>query len=226
VFAEEPAKTRVVVFTGGHGFDQRGFAAMFNALPNITWREVAHPQAHALLKADAAKDYDVLVLYDMPGKISAEAQADFGALLHAGKGLVVLHHSLGSYPDWAEYETIIGGRYLFRKRVVDGKEQPASGYKHDVDMPVKVVNPEHPVTKGVAAEFTIHDETYKDFVVGADVTPLLTTTHPTSTPTIGWTKRYGKSQVVYLELGHDKGAYENPNYRRLVTQAIAFVKQP
>ena len=102
-------------------------------------------------------------------------------------------------------------------------EKPASTYLHDVDFRVHVVSPDHPVTRGVS-DFAIHDETYGGFSVNSDVTPLLTTTEPTSSPTICWTHSYGKGKVVYLELGHDRRAYANPNYVRLVTQAIQYVK--
>ena len=35
------------------------------------------------------------------------------------------------------------------------------------------------------------------------VTPLLTTDEPSSTPIIGWAKKYGKARVVTLQSGHD-----------------------
>jgi len=31
---------------------------------------------------------------------------------------------------------------------------------------------------------------------------------------------YGPARVVYLQSGHDHFAYENPNYQKLVRQAI------
>ena len=60
----------------------------------------------------------------------------------------------------------------------------------------------------------------------SDVTPLLTTTEPTSSKTICWTHNYGQSRVVYLELGHDHVAYANPNYVKLLSQSIQWVAQP
>ena len=40
---------------------------------------------------------------------------------------------------------------------------------------------------------------------------------------LAWTRTQGKSRVVYLELGHDHLAYENPNYRQLVARSVHWV---
>jgi len=58
--------------------------------------------------------------------------------------------------------------------------------------------------------------------VGADVTPLLTTTHPKSGKPLGSVRTEGRSRVVYLQLGHDRFAYENANFRQLVAQSIRW----
>lgn len=87
---------------------------------------------------------------------------------------------------------------------------------------VKVTDPGHPVARGVQ-HFVIHDETYKGFDVAPNVKPLLNTEEPLSGPVIGWIKQNGKSRWVYLQLGHDHFAYENPNYRQLAHQAIRWV---
>ena len=51
---------------------------------------------------------------------------------------------------------------------------------------------------------------------------LLTTDHPKSDPELAWTKQYGNSRVVYLQLGHDHLAYENPNFRTLLARSIRW----
>jgi uncharacterized protein len=215
-------KIRVLLVTGGHAHDTNEFQQLFTGNPNLEVLPVTHPKAHAMFKADAAKSYDVIVLYDMWPKISEEAKADFVARLKEGKALVAMHHCLGSYQDWPEYRRIIGGKYLMQKEVVDGEERPGSTYKHDVDFRVKVAPGAHPVTKGVQ-DFNIHDETYGGVVVNPDVTPLLTTDEPTSAKTVGWAKTYAGTRVVTIQLGHDHVAYANPQFRILITQAITWV---
>lgn len=211
----------VLVVTGGHDFEADPFFKLFKDNSEITYRAVEHPNAHALLKAEAAKRYDVLVLYDMYQPISEEAKADFVARLKEGKGLVVLHHAIASYQQWPEYAKIVGARYYLEKSVVNGVEKPRSAYKHDMHFRVHVADPHHPITKGVQ-DFDIHDETYKWFDVSPDCHALLTTDEPESNKVIAWTKTYGPARVAYLQSGHDHFAYENPNYQRLLKQAIEW----
>ncbi len=218
---ESSGKTRVLVVTGGHGFEQEPFFKLFKDNPEITYRAVEHPKAHALFTADAAKAWDVLVLYDMHQGISDQAKADFVARLKEGKGLVVVHHAIADYQDWPEYTAIIGAHYYLAATNINGVAKPGSAYKHGVDFRIHVADPQHPVTRGLK-DFDIHDETYKWFDVAEGVHPLLTTDEPESNKVIGWAKTYQGARVVYIQLGHDHFAYENPNYQQLLKQAIAW----
>ena len=215
------SKTGVLVVTGGHGFEKEPFFQVFKDNTDITFQAVEHPNAHAVLTPEAAAGYDVVVLYDMWQPISPEAKKNFTAVLRAGKGLVATHHSLVGYQDWDEYRRIIGGRYYERDAVVDGRLWKASTYKHDERMRIRVADPSHPVTRGVG-DFEIVDEVYGGFEVLPDSKPLLTTDHPGNTPTLGWWRTYGPARVVFLQLGHDHQAFENPNYRRLLANAIRW----
>jgi len=217
-----PVRTRVLVVTGGHGFEREPFLRLFQDNPEITFTAVEHPHAHALFKPEAAKAYDVVVLYDMWQKIDDATKADFVDMVAAGKGVVALHHCLGGYQDWPEYEKIIGGWYFLQPRSVAGVEKPASVYQEGLDLKVKVADTAHPVTAGVPAEFAIHDETYGKFEILPDSHPLLTCDAPTSDKVIGWWRNYGKARVVYLQGGHDPSAYANPQYRKLVANAIRW----
>ena len=213
------SKVRVLLIFGGHEFETNRFWQVFQDNPDITYKAIQHPEAQAWFTAERAREYDVLVFYDMFQTISDQAKTDLVNRLKEGKGLVALHHCLASFQSWDEYKNIIGGRYHLQKWTQNGVEKPGSTYLHDVDFTVHVADPNHSVTLGVK-DFPIHDETYGGFEVAPDSHVLLTTDAPTSGQSIGWTKSYGKARVVYLELGHDHQAYENPNYRRLVRQAI------
>lgn len=218
---ESPAKIRVLVITGGHEFEHDPFIKLFSDNPEIIFKAVEHPHAHALLKPEPAKQYDVLVTYDMHQEITDEARADFLARLKEGKGLVVLHHAIASYQQWPEYSKIIGAHYYLEKATVDGVEKARSTYKHGMHFKIQVVDPSHPVTRGIK-DYEILDETYNLFDVAKDVHPLLTTDEPESNKVIGWAKTYGPARVVYLQSGHDHFAYENPNYQQILRQAIRW----
>lgn len=214
-----PIKTLII--TGGHDYETNLFYRIFDGFSDITYQPAAHPKAHEWLKSGQASQYDVVVLYDMWQDINENAKADFINRLKEGKGLVVLHHALASYQNWPEYAKIVGGKYYLEKTVVGGVEKPMSTYKHDVTFKVKVLDPQHPVTRGVS-DFEIHDETYNLFEVAPDVVQLLGTDEPTSGKVIGWAKTYESARVVYLQLGHDHLAWDNPAYKRLLNQAIRW----
>ena len=72
-------------------------------------------------------------------------------------------------------------------------------------------------------DFEIEDETYKNMQFLEGTHPLLTTDEPTSDKVVAFTHTYGKSPVVYIQLGHDAKAYANPSFSRLVAQSIRFV---
>jgi type 1 glutamine amidotransferase len=220
--AAEPDKIRVLLVHGGHDFETNQFFAMFRANREIAFTVVQHPAAQAWFNAERAKEYDVLVFYDMWQEISDEAKAGLMAVLESGKGLVALHHCLASFPKWDEYSRIIGGKYHASKWKRGDAEMPASTYKHDVHIDVRIADPGHPVTRGLK-DFVILDEIYGGFEVKPESHVLLTTDTAGSGREIAWSKTYRGARVVYLQLGHDHHAYENPNYRQLVSQAITWV---
>lgn len=219
--AETPRPLRVLLVTGGHGYDTNEFLQVFRDNPEITFTHVVQPQAQAWLAADQAASWDVAVLYDMWQPIGETARANFVARLKEGKGLVVTHHAIANYQAWPEYAQIIGARYYLEPTVRDGVRKERSKWLHDVKVPVRIADPNHPVTRGIT-DFEIHDETYILFDVHAGVTVLLTTDAPTSQPTLAWAKTYEAARVVYLQLGHDHLAYANPMYRKVLANAIRW----
>lgn len=214
------SEQKILIITGGHDFEREAFFKIFKEMPGVEYQELVQPEANGLWDSTLMDQFDVFLFYDMFQEIDDRQKAAFIQLLEKGKGLVFLHHSLASYQAWDEFERIIGGRY-----VESGPDQERSSYQHDVEIPVQIADHMHPITTGVT-DFLIHDEVYGNFRVLPTVHPLLRTTHPESSELIGWTNRYGNSRIVYIQLGHDHYAYENPNYRRLLKQAIDWARKP
>jgi len=209
-------KLNVLIVTGGHDFDRKSFFEMFDSFQNISYTELRHPEANLQLGQINPKTFDAVVFFDMPKTISETEKESYHKLLKLGKGLVFLHHSLASYQDWDEFKTIIGGKYH------EEQNSPAtSTYQHDVTFKVKIADPKHPVTIEIK-DFEILDEVYGNTEVLPLVTPLLTTDHLLSSKVIGWTLKKENSRIVYLQPGHDNKAYFNPNYQKLVRQAIGY----
>lgn len=201
-------KIRVLLTVGGHGFEKRPFYAMFDAMPNVEYTKAELPRDADMLKPGLEKKFDVLVRYDMVEGFSPKQEKQFITLLQAGIGLVSLHHNEAAHQKWPEYAKIIG-------------RTPNKTWSEGEEMRILVVNKEHPITRGIG-DFQILDETYAGYQVSPHVHVLLTTNHPKNGREIAWTTKYGKSRVVYLQLGHGREAYANPQYRALLANAISW----
>jgi len=217
--AETPV--RVLLVYGGHAFDTNAFFATFDALPGIRVERAKFPEAAARLKPGLEKEFDVIVRYDMFKPATPEDRRNFMDLMATGIGLVATHHCIASHSDWPEYARLIGGKYLQKPETIDGKELGKSNYSHDEDVAVKVVDRDHPVSRGIA-DFVIHEETYGALWVSPDVRVLMKTDHPKATPELVWVREQGPARIAYVQLGHDAKAYANPGYQAAIRQAILW----
>lgn len=254
------ADLHALVAVRGHPFDRTAFDAMFQAMPGISATMVDQPAAALLMNPRGMRDFDVLVLYDMPGiDLTAKPSDRFmlpppralrdgmRRLLDCGKGVVALHHALAGWPAWDEYADWLGGRFLYRPGRYRGRRVPDSGYRHAVTHEVSVVA-DHPVTAGLPLHFEMTDELYLAEVDDKAVTPLLRSSHaftadnfwsataaldgrvdsndgwahPAGSDLIGWRKRARRSPLVYLQPGDGPTAYDDPNYRRLLENALRW----
>jgi hypothetical protein len=221
LFASKPI--RILVITGGHDYKVEEFNQMLASLePQITYQVAVLPSAFEMFRPENRNKYDVLVFYHMWQTITDEQAKDFADCIRQGKPVVALHHSICAFDDWPEYWNIIGGKYFHKATTFKGREYAPCSYIHDLHFDVRIADKKHPVTRGLN-DFPIFDETYKGYYVEEGVTPLLTTSEPSSTPTIGWAKKYGKSRIVVLQSGHDVPTFENPNFRKLLKQSIDWV---
>ena len=213
-------KIRVLIVSGGHEFEHKAFYNVFDSISTITYDTLAQPQANAFISSPEINRYDVLVFYDMFDHISLPQQEAYISLLKKGVSMIFLHHSLVSYQDWPEFIKIVGGQYHTHPVVVNGDTLKAN-YEHDVNISVKVEDKKHPLTRGIS-DFEIFDEVYGDVEILQGVKPLLSTTHPKSMRYLAWINHYGNSDVIYIQLGHGPSGYSNPNYRKLIQQAIEW----
>jgi type 1 glutamine amidotransferase len=219
--AKHQEKLKIVVVTGGHDFEYAPFFAMFDSFDNVQYVEAEQRDDSEIFGDITGWDYDVIVLYNMTQKISPKRQANFIKLLNRGVGLVGVHHSIANFQDWPEYRNIIGAKYYLKVTTENGITYPRGEYKHDVDINVYVTDTIHPVTRGLS-DFSVNDETYGKWTFDSGNHLLLTTDHTASNRQLAWVRNYKNARVCFIQLGHGSRAYANPNYRRLVKQAINF----
>jgi hypothetical protein len=212
-----PQKIKVLIVTGGHEFDPSKFLKLFNDNPDVSYTVIKETDKAEAWDRDDLLTYDVILLYDFQRELSGAQKAKFLALFDKGVGLFVLHHALLSYQNWPEYERIAGGKYLLDNETVDGKAYPASTYKGDVDIDVKVVDKHHPVTAGLD-DFILHDEIYRGVRNGSDIHVLCTTE---GSP-LAWTRQEKNSRVFSTIVGHGP-AYDDANFQKLLASGIRWV---
>jgi uncharacterized protein len=214
---------RILVVTGGHDFKAEPFNRMLKSLgENFSFQVAELPSAFDMFLPVNRHKYDAVIFYHMWQEITPEQESELSACIRNGKPLVVLHHSICAFDDWPEYANIIGGRYFHKPTIVNGIEYPASSYIHDLHFTARISGGNHPVTRGLR-DFELFDETYKGYYIADGVVPLISTDEPTSNSLIGWAKTYGKARVVTLQSGHDTATFENPDFRKLLSQALIWV---
>jgi type 1 glutamine amidotransferase len=210
----------MLLVVGGHGYDTTEFYDMFRSLKGIRFDSVSYPGAREFLQTDQINEYEVLVFYDFIPDMPEKDSSIFLSLTQQGKSMLFLHHSLCTFQGWDGYMHMVGGRYVMEGYASDSSL--LSDYKHDIDLEVKVVNNNHPLTRGVS-DFEIHDEGYSNIMILDEVIPLLSADHPDCSPLVGWTHTFNRSATAYLIFGHDKYAYENSSFQQLLSNAIHWL---
>ena len=221
---DSDAVDRIAVITGGHDYDSVNFIRMFQSYEDVEFDHLLQPEANGVYSSDSIDKYDALVFYDLYQDISEDQKSAFIEMLNKGKGIVFLHHSIASYQDWDEFMKILGARYYLQPAVYNNDSVPASTYLDDQEVGAEIMDNKHPVTEGLE-DFVIHDEVYDYFKVIPEIHPLISTGHPESGDQLVWANNYGKSRIVYIQFGHDNNAYSNPNFKKLLRQAIDWVSR-
>ena len=212
---------KIMLVTGGHDFDTKEFFELFDAMENVEYKHIVQPEANAVIEKELAKNFDVLVFYDLWETISKKEKAAYIKLTKQGKPFLFLHHSIASYQKWPEFEKIVGGKYFEKGENVP--PELVSTYNHD-NWVYSTVETYTPVTKGLH-NLRFFDEVYGNVRVADDIIPLLRTHHPKSMEIIAWEHNYNNSKIIYIQSGHDKRTYEDPDYRKLLLQAIRYLAE-
>ena len=211
----EQDKLRLLIVTGGGSFETT-FYSLFDGQSDLIWEE-SRADSEAF-KTDIRGKYDVVVMFNRSDILSEDAKRNLRAYVESGKGLVVLHHALGSYNSWQWWwRDVVGGRYLMKP---DG-DQEATSFHQNEEIIARVAA--HPITAGLGVQsFIMSDETYKGVWIAPDVTVLLSTGNTNSDAALAWISPYKRSRVVVIQPGHARGAHLNLGYRLVVRNAILW----
>ncbi len=155
------------------------------------------------------KPFDVVVCYTTGENLTPDQAKGLLGGIVGGKGFVGVHSAADSFKETPGYISMVGGKFL---------THPSYWPK----LTFNVRNRFHPVTEGVD-DFQMEEELYLMETVG-HFELLLTTWFKGFERPIAWVKPYGHGRVCYLALGHDKVQTENPNFQKLVVNAVRWAK--
>lgn len=244
--------TDVLVVTGGHPFEAEPFFATFDAIDGVDWTAADAPALGYDVVVFYDMPGLRFTGADPPAELiepTIEQRRIFDDLCAAGTGLVFLHHAIASWPAWPGFAEMVGARFHYRPGRLAGVDYPDSGYRFDVTHTVEVLDADHPVCAGLGGSFELTDELYCFPVLTDRVTPLMRTTfdtadqsafysadhairgrrntndgwtHPAGSDLVAWTRVVERSRLVYLQFGDGAITYADPNFRRVLANAIGW----
>jgi len=172
--------------------------------------------------------YSVVVLNYNGDAWPAETNASFEKYVRDGGGVVVYHASSSAFPEWKEFNQILGvggwggrnassgksARWRDGKMSLDTPERNCGNHGQRLPFLVTVRDPKNPITKGLPSTW-MHagDELYDTLCGPAENLDVLATAHSDSAnkgsgqeePMLMVIK-YGKRRVFHTTLGHDIAA--------------------
>jgi type 1 glutamine amidotransferase len=232
VLAVPPGKPRILLFekiTGvrdGASVDAARAAVQAMAARR-GWAVVLTDKGGAMTPAILSK-VDVVLWNNVSGDVLTLTQRrDFRAYIERGGGFVGIHGSGGdpNY-DWDWYvDTLIGARFIghpadpqfqdARVNVDDLQDSLARGLPPAWTMKDEWYSFAHsPRTTGAHVVATLDEKTYVPSKRGRD---LRMGDHP-----IAWTRCIADGRSFYSAIGHRPETYSDPNYVRLIENAIAW----
>jgi uncharacterized protein len=186
------------------------------------------------------------VLSNYNGELWPEpVQRDLENYVSGGGGLVIVHAANNAFPEWAEFNKMIGlgwrGANYGNRITVDAEgrvvetpkgEGPGAGHGSQHDFAVVVRDREHPVMQGIPVEWMhVKDELYHGQRGPAASMHILATAYSDKTKTGGtdanepmvWWIPYGKGKVFTTVMGHAELSMKCVGFQTIVDRGTEWV---
>jgi type 1 glutamine amidotransferase len=216
------------------GYDN--YIAKYPLNDDKNYQELKDPKSDPNFKPNFA-DYDV-VISNLGWKTAAwpkETKIAFEKYMREGGGLVVIHAADNAFPNWLEYNKMIGlggwgnrteknGPYVYYNKnnelITDISKGHAGAHGPAHQFPIQLRNTTHPITQGLP-EVWLHtkDELYEKLRGPAQNMTILASAYPRNVKNgierqepILMTIDYHKGRVFHSTLGHDHNAFEGVGF--------------
>ncbi len=189
-----------------------GFAVDASEDPDVFAPDRLRPYGAIILLDDSTKDDD-------PGSewFVGTRRAALRGFVHRGGGIVGIHAASDSHYFWPWYGAMIGAYFDHHP-----KGAPTGT--------VRIVDPDHPATSGLARETQRVDEWYHFKQFGASKVHALIEFEPSSIGEIGvapypisWCHEFEGGRVFYTAMGHTPESYSEPYFLVHLAGGIKWV---
>ncbi|GKZ14505.1 ThuA domain-containing protein [Haladaptatus sp. T7] len=211
-----------VLLIGENTFPFHEFDEMAPRIENALGDDVAVTRTTDRDALRSLDDYDVLADYLTDSSLSGAQRdglssfvADGGGYLgiHCAADITSTHDGSGGIDHrdepFPELRELLGGHFI--------------GHPEQSTFRVDIADTDHPVTAGVE-DFDVFDEPYTVDYDEDAVRVLARMDHPDLDDyPVTWVRTVGDGNVCYVSLGHTAEAFENPQYRRLLRNAVRWV---
>lgn len=217
---DAPADVRVLVFskTGGFRHDSipDGIQMIKDLAAERGFRVEATEDA-AIFNEKRLSEVDTVVFLSTTGDIlNSDQQEAFEKYIRAGGGYVGIHAAADTEYEWPFYGTVVGAWFKSHPRI-----QQAT---------VKIEDRKHPTTKFLSGETWVRTDEWYTYRANPrpDVHVLMSLDESTyegggmGDHPITWWKTVDKGRAFYTGFGHTKDSYAEPDFRRMIGEAIAW----
>jgi len=222
VGAESPAKIKVLMVTGDDVSPAHNWAEVAAATRQILessgkFEVRVSEDAGIFDSASSLGRYDLVYFTMYNAKtptISDQAKENLLNYVKSGKGFVVSHLASASFKEWPEFRQLCGRVWVMG----------TSGHGPRNVFKARVVNKDHPITRGLA-DFEADDELYAKLQGDKPIDVLLEADSDWSKKVepLAFTLEYGQGRVFHHTFGHDGKAMANPSVKQLVQRGCEWV---
>jgi type 1 glutamine amidotransferase len=217
---EDLSIKRILVFTKTTGFRHASIPdgiRMFTQITDSLGIIMIHTEDNNYFHPDTLKKIDGVLFLCTSGNILEPTQKQaFETYMDAGGGFLGIHSATDTEYGWAWYGKMIGARFNNHPAI-----QTATLYKG------KTL---HPSIMGLPQSWQHEDEWYNFREFASHIVPHLFVDENTyqggihgNNHPISWSSNWTKGRSFYTALGHTSKSYEDPFFRRHVTQALEWI---
>lgn len=211
-------RLRVLILTGHGHHDEKVTTPFLKRMYEGSGRFVVDvTEEPAKMDSALLARYDVVVHNEAGPRWGAVAETALLDFIAAGKGFVVIHGASAGNPGWAEFEDLCGE-----------SARPGSGHGEYYQYEVKVVDREHPITKGLERYTSNVEEIYHN-KLRRPTTHVLATAYSRpdkrgtgkDEPVLIVTRR-GQGRVFHNVMGNTTSAMDNPYWKALTLRGTEW----